>query len=151
MAVKVTVQRVFRGRTPSVAKLARWAKQAIAPYRADATLTIRIVGKAESTNLNQTWRHKVGPTNVLSFPTAGLEAVRPDLLGDVVICAPLIADEAKQQGKALDAHWAHLVVHGALHLLGFDHAKPAAAKAMESIERRTLAELGYPDPYGIIQ
>jgi len=97
--------------------------------------------------LNQAWRRKAGPTNVLAFPASGLDGVMPELLGDVVICAPVAALEAKIQNKTLDAHCAHLVIHGTLHLLGFDHVKPARAKVMEAIERRILAELDYPDPY----
>jgi probable rRNA maturation factor len=147
MAVKVTVQRAFRGQTPTDSQLARWARAAVGDFRQHGALTLRIVTSAESARLNQTWRHKSGPTNVLSFPSVGLEAVAPALLGDIVICAPLVRREAKIQAKALEAHWAHLTIHGVLHLLGFDHVKPALAKKMESLERRLLADFGFPDPY----
>lgn len=145
--MKVTVQRVFRGRAPSNMLLVRWARRAIHPYRPRAVMTIRIIGAKESAALNHAWRRKVGPTNVLAFQVDGLDEVMPDLLGDVVICAPVAALEARVQNKTLDAHWAHLVIHGTLHLLGFDHVKPERANVMEAIERRILAELDYPDPY----
>ena len=91
---------------------------------------------------------KDGATNVLSFPHEQLPGIAPSLLGDVVICAPVVASEAVAQGKSLEAHWAHMVVHGVLHLQGYDHQNSAEAEEMESLERRILAGLGYPDPYG---
>ncbi|MSR14487.1 MAG: rRNA maturation RNase YbeY [Gammaproteobacteria bacterium] len=147
MSVQVTVQRAFRGKTPSDLLLTRWATRAVGDFRKRAALTLRIVGITEGANLNTTWRHKMGATNVLSFPAVGLESLMPEFLGDMVICAPLVGREAKAQAKALDAHWAHLTIHGVLHLLGFDHVTPAPTKTMETLERRLLAGLGYPDPY----
>ena len=115
--------------------------------RARAELTIRIVDEEEARALNQRWRDRDYATNVLSFPLTGLAHIAPDLLGDIVLCAPVIAAEAATQGKTRDAHWAHLTVHGVLHLLGFDHEHAAAAAAMERHERAILAALGLPDPY----
>ncbi|MDS4020772.1 MAG: rRNA maturation RNase YbeY [Candidatus Competibacter sp.] len=134
---------------PAEPQFRRWAEAALAGAgcRRDAELTIRIVNEAESTALNDTYRHKQGPTNVLSFPFENPPGVESSLLGDVVICAPVVLREAVVQGKPPEAHWAHLVAHGVLHLLGYDHDE-AQAEAMESLEIRILAGLGYPDPYG---
>jgi len=134
---------------PSRADLLRWAEAALAgaDYSKDAELTIRIVNEAESTALNETYRRKQGPTNVLSFPFEAPPEVETPLLGDIVICAPVVLTEAIRQGKAPAAHWAHLVAHGVLHLLGYDHDEEHA-EAMEALEIRILAGLGFPDPYG---
>ncbi|MFZ1830644.1 MAG: rRNA maturation RNase YbeY [Candidatus Competibacteraceae bacterium] len=131
----------------------RWAEAALtgAGYEQDAELTLRIVNEAESTALNEAYRHKQGPTNVLSFPFAAPPEVGGSpLLGDIVICAPVVLREAISQDKPAEAHWAHLVAHGVLHLLGYDHDEIQAA-AMESLEIRILTDLGYADPYGDIQ
>jgi len=126
-----------------------WVEAALAgaDYARDAELTIRVVNEAEGAALNETYRHKSGPTNVLSFPFAAPPEVESALLGDIVICAPVVLREAVVQEKPPEAHWAHLVAHGVLHLLGYDHDE-AQADAMESLEIRILAGLGYPDPYG---
>lgn len=147
MTIAVEVQRACRTVTPTNAELRRWLKQAIQPYRDTATVTVRIVDEAEGSALNARWRGKTGPTNVLAFPLEGLELIAPNLLGDIVVCAPVVAAEAAIQQKTLKQHWAHLIVHGALHLLGFAHLKRAEARAMETVERRVLGALGYPDPY----
>jgi probable rRNA maturation factor len=137
---------------PTATDLHRWAEAALAgaDYQRDAELTIRIVNEVESTALNETYRHKQGPTNVLSFPFEAPPEVESALLGDIVICAPVVLREAISQGKTLAAHWAHLVAHGVLHLLGYDHDE-VQAEVMESLEIRILAGLGYPDPYGDLQ
>lgn len=114
-----------------------------------AQVVLRLVDVAESERLNREFRGRKGPTNVLSFP-APAEASppgTPPFLGDIVLCAPVIAREAQEQCKALGAHFAHLVVHGMLHLQGLDHQTPQEAEAMEAIERQILDGLGYPDPY----
>ncbi|MBI2802222.1 MAG: rRNA maturation RNase YbeY [Gammaproteobacteria bacterium] len=147
MAIAVEIQRACRVVTPTNAELRRWLKQAIQPYRDAATVTVRIVDEVEGSALNKRWRGKTGPTNVLAFPLEGLETIAPDLLGDIVVCAPVAAAEAEIQHKTLKQHWAHLIVHGALHLLGFDHLRRTEARAMEAVERHVLADLGYPDPY----
>lgn len=136
------------GDLPGEAQLRQWCELALRQRTAPSELTIRIVDEAEGRELNHTWRGKDYATNVLSFP-----AEIPDglldipLLGDLVICAPVVAREAAEQGKRAEAHWAHLVIHGCLHLLGYDHIDDAEAEEMEVLERQLLAELGYPDPY----
>lgn len=134
---------------PAEADFRRWAEAALAgaDYRQDTALTLRIVNEAESAALNERYRHKPGPTNVLSFPFEAPPEVDSTLLGDIVICAPVVLREAIVQGKTPEAHWAHLVAHGVLHLLGYDHDEAQAA-AMEALEIRILAGLGFPDPYG---
>lgn len=113
-------------------------------------LTIRVVGSAESRRLNRAWRGKDKPTNVLSFPAQdesfhGINAPVP--LGDLAICAPVVAREAREQGKLVRAHWAHMVVHGVLHLVGYDHENDADADRMEGEEIRILERLGFDNPY----
>ena len=115
--------------------------------RAGSELTIRIVSLEESAYLNKKYRKKEGPTNVLSFVSEGAEKIVPDFLGDLVVCAPVVNKEACQQGKNIEAHWAHIIVHGVLHLLGLDHQDSCQAEAMENRERSILSNLGYPDPY----
>ena len=137
---------------PSAKRMALWAAAAAGATGRHAELAIRIVGKRESRRLNAHWRGKDYATNVLSFPVEGLPAVvRPRPLGDLVICAPVVAAEALEQGKTQSAHWAHMVVHGVLHLLGHDHEQDAEAVRMERLERRILAGLGFPDPYAAEQ
>jgi probable rRNA maturation factor len=132
---------------PAADELARWAEAALRGRQQDAELSIRIVGEAEGAELNDTYRHKSGPTNVLSFPAELPPGVPVAALGDLVICAPVVAREAAVQGKAPAAHWAHMVVHGCLHLLGYDHEDDGQAAEMEPLETAILADLGYPDPY----
>ena len=122
------------------------AIRALSSFRNHAELTIRLVDKEESRELNRRWRGINKPTNVLSFPAEGVEHAVPDLLGDVVICIALAHAEADARGIARKAHWAHLIVHGILHLLGFDHEKESQAREMEDKERAILSDMGYPDP-----
>jgi len=134
--------------TPVQAEVSRWAEAALAGRREHAELTIRLVGEAESAELNGRYRRRPGATNVLSFPFEPVPGLPPtDLLGDLVICAPLVVREATEQGKEAHAHWAHLVVHGVLHLLGYDHQSDEDAAEMEAAETSILGELGYPTPY----
>lgn len=136
---------------PQPAQFERWLTHALAGYRDQAGVCIRLVDAAESQTLNRDYRGKDSPTNVLSFPfelPPGVDdAEAQALLGDLVICVPVLEREAAEQGKTAEQHWAHLVIHGALHLLGFDHIDPEDAKVMENIERHVLADLGLPDPY----
>ncbi|WP_127476093.1 rRNA maturation RNase YbeY [Sulfurivermis fontis] len=125
----------------------RWVAAALAGRRDEAELTIRVVDEEESAELNGTYRYKLGPTNVLSFPFEAPPGVELPLLGDIVICAPVVAREAQEQDKTAAAHWAHMTVHGCLHLLGYDHIDPAEAEIMENLERDVLSALGYADPY----
>jgi probable rRNA maturation factor len=138
-----------RAGLPSAASFKRWAAAACAGRIMKADLAIRLVDNKEGTSLNRHYRGKECATNVLSFPAelpAGVELPMP-LLGDLVICAPVVAREAEEQGKQLNAHFAHLTVHGVLHLLGLNHEDDREANAMEMLEREILAELGYTDPY----
>jgi probable rRNA maturation factor len=144
----VTVQiATRRAGVPHTRSFARWANAAFVGGRVRrrheaAELTIRVIGAAESRKLNRTWRGKDKPTNVLSF------AADAPVLGDLAICAPVVAREAREQGKRAAAHWAHMVVHGVLHLLGYDHENDRDAARMEAREARILAQLGMPNPYG---
>lgn len=108
---------------------------------------LRIVDEAEGAELNQAWRKRGAATNVLSFPADLLENPAFRVLGDLVLCAPVVRREARAQGKRQAAHWAHLVIHGTLHLLGYDHVVKTEAEAMEALECSVLAGLGFPDPY----
>jgi probable rRNA maturation factor len=125
---------------PPRARLRRWVSAALAQ---DAEVTLRIVGKAEGQRLNREFRGKDYATNVLTF-------VYPDhqpMAGDIVLCAPVVRQEARTQGIGVEAHYAHLVVHGILHLQGYDHERARQAEAMERLETEIVTRLGYPDPY----
>src|SRR5579862_1650664 len=134
----ITVQRaVAKHEMPAATQLKQWAKEVLKNKTPDVEMTIRVVTVAEMTELNTQYRHKTGATNVLSFPydmPVGL-GDEPILLGDIVICANIVQQEAAAQSKPVIAHWAHMVVHGTLHLLGYDHEKPADADKMESLEK----------------
>ena len=146
--LELDLQVASEASTPSEAQLRLWCEMGLRQRTADSEMTIRLVDEAEGRELNHTWRHKDYATNVLSFPAdVPDELLDIPLLGDLVICVPVVAREAAEQGKALDAHWAHLVIHGCLHLLGYDHIDDAEADEMEALERELLAQLGYPDPY----
>ncbi|WP_299591485.1 rRNA maturation RNase YbeY [uncultured Microbulbifer sp.] len=132
---------------PGDQDLVRWAAAAVGAHRAEAEISLRIVDEEESQALNSQYRGKHKPTNVLSFPADIPEELGLPLLGDLVICAQVVAREAEQQHKALSAHWAHMVVHGTLHLLGYDHIEDDEAEIMENLETRILAGLGFSDPY----
>jgi probable rRNA maturation factor len=132
------------------AKLMRlWIRSALGGNR-EGEVVLRIVGAEESAELNRRYRKRAGATNVLAFP-AGQEWSRvgeePAPLGDLAVCAEVIEREAVEQGKTRSAHWAHVLIHGALHLAGYDHETPEEARAMEGRERELLAELGFDDPY----
>lgn len=133
---------------PDASLFEKWCEVAITPYQEYAELTIRIVDESEGLELNAIYRHKDYATNVLSFPSELPEGILDvPLLGDLVICAPVVTKEAEQQQKSLEAHWAHLVTHGCLHLLGFDHEEQQDAIEMETLEQQFLMQQGYPDPY----
>ena len=138
---------------PSAVSFRRWVAAALAGRIREADLAIRVVGTKEGRALNRHYRGRDYATNVLSFPAdlpQGLPpGVRMPLLGDLVLCAPVVAREARAQRKPLNAHYAHLTVHGALHLLGWDHADAREAEAMEQLEREILAGLGIDDPYAL--
>ena len=137
----LAVQRASRAsHIPSDARLRRWSRAAL-PRAAE--VTVRYVGEAEGRRLNREYRGKDYATNVLTF----VYQTAPRLSGDVVICAPVVAREARAQGKDVAAHHAHLLVHGLLHLQGLDHERDADARRMEARERAILGRLGFPDPY----
>lgn len=147
----ITIQRaVPKNEMPSAAQLKQWAKEGLkCKTSSDVEMNIRIVDLAEITELNEQYRHKSGATNVLSFPFDMPLDLMDELpsLGDVVICAAVVNQEAQEQGKSTTAHWAHMVIHGTLHLLGYDHETVADATIMESLEVTILKELGFSDPY----
>jgi probable rRNA maturation factor len=142
---------------PSSRQLAEWAAAALAPLRGAPrrtrigarriALSVRVVGQARSRGLNARYRRKQGPTNVLSFGGAGHAPDGRHYLGELVICAPVVAREARASGKSLPAHWAHMTVHGVLHLLGFDHEGAREAAKMAATEIQILDRLGFSDPY----
>ena len=132
---------------PAAQSFRKWAAIAAEGRILRADLAIRVVGTKEGRSLNHHYRGKDYATNVLSFPADLPEGVQVPLLGYIVICAPVVAREAKEQKKSVLSHYAHLTIHGVLHLLGLDHDDPREAIAMEAIERALLADLGYADPY----
>jgi probable rRNA maturation factor len=139
--VKIAVQRASRAaHIPADASLRKWANAS----GVRGTVTVRYVAEAESRRINREFRGKDKATNVLSFPYS-----RKPLEGDLVICAPVVAREAREQGKSVRAHHAHMLVHGLLHLAGLDHQRKRDAERMEGRERAVLARLGFPDPYEI--
>ncbi len=131
---------------PDAQLLQQWVVAAL-QGQSEAQLTVRIVDLDESAELNQRFRHKQGPTNVLSFAAELPPEIEVPYLGDLVICAPLVVSEAAEQGKQVLHHWAHLVIHGVLHLLGHDHQHEAEAQAMEQLEISLLNRLGIDNPY----
>lgn len=132
---------------PSEEDFRSWVAAALPADKLNSELTIRVVGFDESRSLNAQYRQKDKPTNVLSFPSELPPDLQIPLLGDLVICAGVVEREALEQGKTLLAHWAHMVVHGTLHLLGYDHETDADAEVMEALETRILGTLGFPAPY----
>ncbi len=131
---------------PADADFERWAGAA---WLGDdpSEVTIRIVAETESAELNSQYRGKSGPTNVLSFPFEAPAGITVPLAGDLIICAPVVEKEATEQQKTLAEHWAHMVVHGMLHLQGYDHIDDDDAEVMEALEIRLLAQLGFSNPY----
>ena len=132
---------------PQQADFQRWLNAAVHPFQAGAEVTVRIVDNAESQQLNLQYRSKDKPTNVLSFPFQAPPGIELPLLGDLVICAPVVQAEALVQHKTATDHWAHMVVHGCLHLLGFDHINDDDAEQMEAEEVTILQQLGFTNPY----
>jgi probable rRNA maturation factor len=132
---------------PTTDEFRLWVTAALAGRRSEAELAIRLVGDEESRRLNKKYRGKDKSTNVLSFPADFPAEMVSPLLGDLVICAPVVLRESEEQGKTANAHWAHLVVHGVLHLLGYDHQDADEATAMESLEKEILSGMNLPDPY----
>ncbi len=130
---------------PSEQQFSHWATAAT--RRESAEIVIRVVDEEESAGLNRHYRGKTGPTNVLSFPFVDPPGMKMEILGDLLICAPVVEREAKEHGKSVQAHWAHMVVHGVLHLQGYDHIDEQEAVIMESEEIAIMNGLGFPNPY----
>ena len=144
----VEIQTIYLSQgQPTEAQIQLWVDTALTDYPDDTEIVIRIVDEKESTELNETYRLKSGPTNILSFPVEIPEEIELNLLGDLVICAPVLEKEALDQNKALQDHWAHIVIHGVLHLLGYDHIEDDEAELMETKEITILSHLGIKNPY----
>ncbi len=147
----VDMQKRVRTWSPGRADIAAWTNAALGRRACNRELSVRVVGRAESRRLNARYRGKDHATNVLSFPAAPLPVALHDMraqpLGDLVICPHVLRNEAREQNKSLRAHWAHLVVHGALHLIGYDHERSADARRMERREIAVLRQLGFENPY----
>jgi len=132
---------------PDEASIITWLECVVKRFQDDAEVTVRIVDEAESQQLNSDYRGKDKPTNVLSFPFEVPEGIELDLLGDLLICKQVVEQEALAQQKPLNSHWAHMVIHGTLHLLGYDHIIDDEADVMESLETEIMLELQFEDPY----
>ncbi|MEJ2620406.1 MAG: rRNA maturation RNase YbeY [Candidatus Thiodiazotropha sp.] len=149
--LNVEIQRIAEAQegVPSDTLLTAWAEAALDNPGDELEMVIRIVDTPESQQLNRQYRGMDKPTNVLSFPFDAPQEVPLPLLGDLVICAPVVSSEARQQNKTLAAHWAHMVVHGTLHLQGYDHQNDQQAQLMEDKERQILQALNFSDPYTV--
>ena len=147
MTTTVFIDNCSDDEAPEPHSIQCWVEAAIADRMDEAELSIRIVSTDEAAGLNTQYRGKQGATNVLSFPADLPEVVALPLLGDIVLCAPLVLKEAQEQGKSTQAHWAHLIIHGTLHLLGYDHIDETDAEKMEILETSILGSLNYPAPY----
>lgn len=147
MSFECDIQYEVEGELPTEEQFQNWVTAALNGQVEEGEVCIRVVSPEESQNLNHTYRDKDKATNVLSFPFEVPEGIPLSLLGDLVICADVVAEEATEQKKPLFNHWAHMVVHGCLHLIGFDHINDAEAEEMEDLERQILATLNIADPY----
>jgi len=148
MAIHVDIQLASKALDiPQSSEINRWISAVLPNDKHDAEVNVRIVDEQEITQLNSTYRHKTEATNVLSFPANLPSDLDLSLLGDIVICAPIVNTEANEQNKTLKAHWAHMLVHGTLHLLGYDHIDEQGAQQMEGLETAILTKLEFPPPY----
>lgn len=149
MNLHVDIQTACNEPVPASEDIHRWIAATLGgrTTQEQVEVCVRLVGREEMAQLNETYRGKVGATNVLSFPADLPAELALPLLGDMVICAPVVRDEAAQQGKSAGAHWAHMTVHGTLHLLGYDHIEEEEATIMEALESKILSELNYSCPY----
>lgn len=149
VSIELELQIATHAKTlPHPAQIREWVNLTLYDRVETGELTIRLVDEAESADLNQQYRNKPGATNVLSFPYDPEPGIASRLLGDIVICAPIIEQEATEQNKSLLAHWAHIVIHGILHLLGYTHDFDDDAAEMENLETELLLQLNFPPPYG---
>lgn len=148
MSLILTIQNISKlDALPEDKLIRKWIEQALDDKNKDAEITLRIVDEEEGKELNNTWRNKDTATNVLSFPVGEIIEQAPNMLGDIVICAPVVEREAAAQHKHIEAHLAHLVIHGTLHLQGYDHQDDDEAKIMEEKEINILKNSGYDNPY----
>jgi len=145
--LEVDIQAASSEPAPDEDDIRCWIAAALEGRRAEAEVSVRLVDETEMATLNQTYRDKPGSTNVLSFPAALPDDIEHPLLGDIVLCPAVINREAAEQRKTAAQHWSHMLVHGSLHLLGYDHIEADEAEAMESLETAILARLGLPCPY----
>jgi len=144
----IEVQTIFKSSgQPDQEHIQGWIDAALEGFNQDTEIVVRIVDEQESAELNQQYRHKSGPTNILSFPVEVPESIELNLLGDLVVCAPVLEKEALEQEKTLTDHWAHIIVHGVLHLLGYDHIDETQAELMENKEITILNTLSIKNPY----
>lgn len=148
MSYQLALQKVSQAKSiPKKSLFKQWVTETLQGRKEKGEITIRVVDEIESAHLNETFRHHHGPTNVLSFPFVAPPKVKLALLGDLVICAPIVIKEAQEQDKDPVSHWAHLTIHGTLHLLGYDHLNDQDADRMEGIEIAIMKRLGFPNPY----
>ncbi len=144
----IEIQSIYTSKgQPDQEQIQRWVDASLDGYHQDTEIVVRIVDEQESAELNQQYRHKTGSTNILSFPVEIPEGIELNLLGDLVICAPVLEKEALEQNKVLTDHWAHIIIHGVLHLLGYDHIDETQAELMESKEITILNTLSIKNPY----
>lgn len=144
----ITIQQAAKQHwSPNARLLRHWAKHVLAERTAQTEVTLRLVTAEEMRILNETYRKKLGPTNVLAFPYEYPDTPQKPILGDIVICSEIVNQEALAEGKTQEAHWAHIVVHGLLHLLGYDHENEPDARVMQTLEKDILKSLQFPDPY----
>ncbi len=132
---------------PSIDQFQSWIDVVLSDESIDSEIVVRIIDEAEMTRFNEQYRDKIGPTNILSFPFDVPENIVSILLGDLLVCAPIIEKESLQQNKLVDHHWAHIIVHGVLHLLGHDHIDECDAKEMEALEIKILRKIKIKNPY----
>ena len=148
MAITIDIENASGSdEVPPSPSMRRWIRAALKPYKNDAELSVQIVDENEMLRINHQFRNKNYATNVLSFPADIPDFVDIPLLGDIVICAAVVNNEARQQQKNPEAHWAHMLVHGSLHLLGYDHINENEAEKMEALETSIITKLGFPPPY----
>jgi probable rRNA maturation factor len=144
----IEIQTIFNSDgQPDQEHIQHWIDAALEDFNQDTEIVVRIVDEQEITELNEQYRHKKGPTNILSFPVEVPFGIELNLLGDLVVCAPVLEKEALEQHKALTDHWAHIIVHGVLHLLGYDHNNDDEAELMENKEITILNKLNIKNPY----
>ena len=148
MAIILDIQSASSsGDAPDEESIKRWVSAVIGSKEGDTELSVRIVDEPEGKKLNEKYRGATGPTNVLSFPFDEKTPEPLPLIGDIVVCAPVVTREAQQQNKDLTAHWAHMIIHGVLHLLGYDHQNDSEAAIMETLETEIMQKLGFAPPY----